>query len=68
MPRKFDHTVPSTLSAAQVHAALTTEGYWQARLDAIGIVLEIAQHLGERRRPFLQLAVILQRLTTQAMG
>ena len=23
MPRKFDHTVPSTLSAAQVHAALS---------------------------------------------
>ncbi|MGN7134027.1 DUF2505 domain-containing protein [Rhodococcoides corynebacterioides] len=36
MPRKFDHTVPSPLSAAQVHAALTTEVYWQARLDAIG--------------------------------
>lgn len=36
MPRRFDHTVPSTLSAATVHAALTTEKYWQDRLDAVG--------------------------------
>lgn len=36
MPRRFEHTVPSTLTAAKVHEALTTERYWQDRLDAIG--------------------------------
>ena len=36
MPRRFDHTVPSSLSAATVHAALTSEKYWADRLEAVG--------------------------------
>ena len=36
MPRRFDHTVPSTLAASAVHAALTTEQYWTDRLDGVG--------------------------------
>ncbi|MGB3772609.1 MAG: DUF2505 domain-containing protein [Rhodococcus sp. (in: high G+C Gram-positive bacteria)] len=36
MPRRFDHSVPSALSAAKVHTALTTEKYWQDRIEAVG--------------------------------
>ena len=36
MARKFEHSVPSTLSVSEVHAALTSEQYWKDRLEAVG--------------------------------
>ena len=35
MPRSFDVSVDSPVSVAQVHAALTAEEYWLARLETL---------------------------------